>query len=97
MTRSRLVLILSIAALIAAFFAFGLQRYFSLEFIKAQQASIEGWYRSHPWQTALLYFLVYVAVTGLSLPGATILTLIGGAVFDPPSAHPILVLGSGSV
>jgi len=74
-------LILSIAALIAAFFAFGLQRYFSLEFIKAQQAGIEAWYRSHPWQTALLYFLVYIAVTGLSLPGATILTLIGGAVF----------------
>src|SRR6185503_13736781 len=44
-------------------------------------AVIDGWYRSHPLQTVLLYFAAYVAVTGLSLPGATLLTLAGGAVF----------------
>ena len=32
-------------------------------------------------QTALIYFAVYVAVTGLSLPGAALLTLAGGAIF----------------
>ncbi len=56
-------------------------RYFSLDYFKSQQAAIDTWYQAHPWQTALIYFLVYVAVTGLSLPGAALLTLAGGAIF----------------
>lgn len=39
------------------------------------------WIRLHPAPAALLFAIVYVAVTGLSLPGATILTLIGGSLF----------------
>ena len=34
-----------------------------------------------PGRAALLYFLAYVAVTGLSLPGAAAMTLAGGAIF----------------
>jgi uncharacterized membrane protein YdjX (TVP38/TMEM64 family)/thioredoxin reductase len=70
-----------IAVLVGAFFAFGGQRYLSLEQLRAQQDAAQGYFVSHPWRTALGYFLVYVAVTGLSLPGAAVLTLFGGAVF----------------
>ena len=42
---------------------------------------LQVWYQSHPWQTALAYFGAYIAVTGLSIPGATVLTLVGGAIF----------------
>jgi len=66
---------------IAAFFAAGGHRYVTFESLKAQQAALDDWYRAHPWQTVLAYFAVYVAVTGLSLPGATLMTLAGGAVF----------------
>lgn len=38
-------------------------------------------YLDNPWLTAGLYFAVYVAVTALSIPGAALMTLIGGAVF----------------
>ncbi|HTS51648.1 MAG TPA: TVP38/TMEM64 family protein, partial [Burkholderiales bacterium] len=81
MTRSRLLLAVLLVALIAAYLAFDLGRYLNLEYFKSQQADIEAWYRAHPGQTALAYFVIYVAVTGLSLPGAAILTLAGGAIF----------------
>jgi pyruvate/2-oxoglutarate dehydrogenase complex dihydrolipoamide dehydrogenase (E3) component/uncharacterized membrane protein YdjX (TVP38/TMEM64 family) len=80
-SRSRLALALVIVALVAAFFAAGGQRYLNFETIKAQQGAVLNYYASHAWQTALGFFLVYVAVTGLSLPGATLMTLIAGAIF----------------
>jgi len=81
MKRGRLALVVVIAALIAAFFAFGLNRYFTLEFFKAQQAAIDSYVQAHPLLSAAVYFAIYVAVTGLSLPGAAVMTLAGGAIF----------------
>jgi pyruvate/2-oxoglutarate dehydrogenase complex dihydrolipoamide dehydrogenase (E3) component/uncharacterized membrane protein YdjX (TVP38/TMEM64 family) len=80
-SRSRLLVLAVIAVLVAAFFALGGHRYLTLEQLRAHQAGVQQYYASHPWQAALGYFLVYVTVTGLSLPGATVLTLFGGAVF----------------
>jgi len=77
----RLALFALIAAAVAAFFAFDLHRYFTLDFFKAQQAAIDAYYRAHPIQTAAIYFAIYVVVTGLSLPGAAVMTLAGGAIF----------------
>src|SRR5262245_14011859 len=81
MTKKRIVLLAVIAALVAAFFAFDLEHYFSLEYFKHQQATINAYFQSHPVRTAAIYFAIYVAVTGLSLPGAAIMTLVGGAIF----------------
>src|SRR5262245_65239250 len=81
MSKGRLVVLIAIAALIAAFFVFDLKSYFSLEYFKQQQAAIEAYFQAHPLQTAAIYFAVYIAVTGLSLPGAAIMTLAGGAIF----------------
>ena len=81
MNSSRLTLLVVISALIAAFFVFDLQSHLTLDALKAQQDAI-GTYRSnHPVMAVAVYALVYIAVTGLSLPGAAILTLAGGAVF----------------
>jgi pyruvate/2-oxoglutarate dehydrogenase complex dihydrolipoamide dehydrogenase (E3) component/uncharacterized membrane protein YdjX (TVP38/TMEM64 family) len=80
MSKSRLALFLALAALIVAFFALDLQRYFTLEYFKAQQAAIDAYFQARPLTTAAVFFAVYVAVTGLSLPGATIMTLVGGAI-----------------
>ena len=81
MTRARLLLLIAIAAAIVPFFVFDLGQYFSLAYFKSKQAEIIAFYHAHPWQTALVFFAVYVAVTGLSLPGATIMTLVAGAIF----------------
>ena len=81
MNARKFLLILALAALIGAFFVFDLGRFFSLDAIKSQQAVIEAYRSAQPALTAGVFFLVYVAVTGLSLPGAAIMTLAGGAVF----------------
>ena len=81
MKPGRIALLALVAALVAAYFAFDLGRFLSLEYFKSQQAAFEAFYGDHPVQTAAAYFAIYVAVTGLSLPGAAILTLAGGAIF----------------
>jgi pyruvate/2-oxoglutarate dehydrogenase complex dihydrolipoamide dehydrogenase (E3) component/uncharacterized membrane protein YdjX (TVP38/TMEM64 family) len=81
MGKGRLIVLIAIAALIAAFFYFDLKSLFSLDYFKAQQATIDTYFQAHPLQTAAIYFAIYVAVTGLSLPGAAIMTLVGGAIF----------------
>src|SRR5262245_62935572 len=81
MNKKRLLLVAVLVVLIAAFFAFGLHRYFSLELFKAQQAAITEFVAQRPVVSGLVFFLIYVAGTGLSLPGAAVLTLIAGAVF----------------
>jgi pyruvate/2-oxoglutarate dehydrogenase complex dihydrolipoamide dehydrogenase (E3) component/uncharacterized membrane protein YdjX (TVP38/TMEM64 family) len=81
MTRARALLLLALAVLATAFFFFDLGRYFSLDWFRAQRSAIDAYYAAQPLQTALIYFAVYVLVTALSLPGAAIMTLAGGAIF----------------
>jgi pyruvate/2-oxoglutarate dehydrogenase complex dihydrolipoamide dehydrogenase (E3) component/uncharacterized membrane protein YdjX (TVP38/TMEM64 family) len=81
MNRNKLVLLALLAAAVLAFFAFDLGRFLSLEYLKSQQAALDAYYAAHRGRTIALYALVYVAVTALSLPGAAILTLAGGALF----------------
>jgi pyruvate/2-oxoglutarate dehydrogenase complex dihydrolipoamide dehydrogenase (E3) component/uncharacterized membrane protein YdjX (TVP38/TMEM64 family) len=80
-SRARLLVLAAVALGVIGFFAAGGHRYLTFDNVKAQQAAISGWYASHPWQTALAYFALYVVVTGLSLPGAALMTLAGGAIF----------------
>src|SRR5258706_241091 len=49
--------------------------------IEAAGARIDAYYAAHPGETVAIFFAVYVVVTGLSLPGAAILTLVAGALF----------------
>src|SRR5690349_12580346 len=87
MTRLRIVLLLLLVVLAAVFFAFDLGRFFTLDALKAERASFAAYHDAHPLLAAAAYFALYVVVTGLSLPGATVLTLAGGAIFG-------LVLGT---
>lgn len=80
-SHKKTVVLLVLAAAIIAFFLLGLGDYLTLGYLKSQRAAVDGYFGTHPWQTAGIYFLIYVAVTGLSLPGAAIMTLAGGAVF----------------
>jgi len=81
MSKGRLAVLVVIAALIAAFFVFDLKQHFTLDAFKAQRAVIDAYFGEHPLRTAAIYFVIYVAVTGLSLPGAAIMTIVGGAIF----------------
>lgn len=81
MNRKKIVIFALIALAIVAYFQLGLGQYLNLDALKAQQAALGDYQRQHPWQVAGLYFVAYVAVTALSLPGALPMTLAGGAIF----------------
>jgi pyruvate/2-oxoglutarate dehydrogenase complex dihydrolipoamide dehydrogenase (E3) component/uncharacterized membrane protein YdjX (TVP38/TMEM64 family) len=81
MTRARLALLLVIVAAVVAFFALGGHEYFTLGNLQALVARAQAYFRSHPAETVAGYFLLYVLITSLSLPGAVPMTLVGGAIF----------------
>lgn len=81
MKIGRVLVLVAICALVGAFFAFDLDQFFSLDYFRSQQGAITDYYDANPWRAAFLFFVIYVAVTGLSLPGAAIMTLAVGAVF----------------
>lgn len=81
MNRTRLLLALVMGSLIGTFFALDLGRYLSLDTLQAQQAAVAQWVDSHFVSASLLFVLIYVLSTALSLPGASLLTLGGSAVF----------------
>ena len=81
MNSRKLFIAVLLLAGIAAFFALDLGRYFSLAFLKESQASFQALYAQKPVTVAVVFFAVYVAVAALSLPGAAIMTLAGGAAF----------------
>jgi len=79
-TQKKLIVLVTLAVLAGLFFLFDLQRYFSFAFLKQQQQSFDAFYQGHQGLTILLYMLIYIVVTALSLPGATVMTLAGGAM-----------------
>ncbi|MEL3922904.1 FAD-dependent oxidoreductase [Aeromonas enteropelogenes] len=81
MTRARLLLLLVMGCLIGAFFAFDLGHYLSLSELQARQESLALWVDRHFVTASLLFLVIYVLSTALSLPGASLLTLAGSAVF----------------
>ena len=81
MIARKLAIVVIIALALAAFFALDLGQYLSLAALKARQAEFAAFREANPWLAGGAYFVVYVLVTALSLPGAALLTLAGGAVF----------------
>lgn len=73
-----------IAAIILAIIVFrslDLGRYLSLDYLKSSQESFQALYQTHRLAVVAAYMGIYIAVTALSLPGAAVLTLAGGALF----------------
>ena len=77
----KIILVLVLALLMAGFFIFDLHQFLTLDGIKGSLDQIESWRAEAPLVTAGIYFGIYIAVTALSLPGAAIMTLVGGALF----------------
>jgi uncharacterized membrane protein YdjX (TVP38/TMEM64 family) len=77
----RLALLALVIALVAGYFLFDLGRYFDLAFLKQVHGSAVALVNERPVLSSVGFFLAYVLVTALSLPGAAVMTLAGGAVF----------------
>lgn len=81
MDKQKFILLGSLCLALIGFFYFDLHHLLTLEAIKAKQQLIETWVTEQPILASVGYFVFYVLVTALSLPGAAVMTLAGGAVF----------------
>lgn len=81
MNTKKFLAVAALASAIVLFCAFDLHQYLSLDALRQCQAQLSALHAQSPWTVALGFFVVYVAATALSFPGATILTLAGGAIF----------------
>lgn len=77
----KIVIVLIIIGLVAAFKIFNLGDYLSLSYIKESQQNFQELYANNSLVVMAVYILIYIIVTALSLPGAAVMTLAGGAVF----------------
>ena len=77
----RKILFLIILLAIGSFFYFDAGQYLSLDFFNSQKQAITQYQQEQPLFVALMYFVIYVVVTAFSLPGAAVMTLVGGALF----------------
>ncbi len=77
----KLVIVAAVIGVLVAFWSFNLGQYFTLSYLKGSAGRFRALYAEHRVLVILIYFVVYVATTSLSLPGAVVLTLAGGALF----------------
>lgn len=80
-TTSKLALILAICAVLVGYEWLGLGKFLSFESLKDNQIQLSALYQERPFFVGGLFILIYILVTAVSLPGATILTLAGGWIF----------------
>ena len=79
--KIKIGLLIVILLAIIAFFFYDIQQYTTLDYIKAKQQNIIEYYKQNFFFVLVLFIFLYVLVTALSLPVATFLTLVGGALF----------------
>lgn len=77
----RLLLVAALIAIAFGLYQSGLLAELNFASLKARQAELSGWVADNFVLALAAYFVLYVAITALSLPGAAIMTLGAGAVF----------------
>ena len=77
----KIIIVVVLLLAVVAFRVFDLGQYFTLSYLKASQERFALLYAQHRLMVILGYAVIYVLATSLSLPGAAVLTLAGGALF----------------
>jgi dihydrolipoamide dehydrogenase len=81
MSVKKLLVGLVIAAIVVLWFSFDLGQWLTLENAKAQQAALNDYIIENATTASLVFFVGYVVMTALSLPGAAVASLLGAALF----------------
>jgi len=81
MPIKKIILVSGLLLLFAAFYGLEFDQYIELNVLKQKSAELIAYYETNPWQASGWFFLVYVISSAVSIPGASILTLAGGAIF----------------
>ena len=90
----KIITVVVIACGIGLFFYLDLGRFLSLEALKANRDQLLAFTDANYSAAVILFILLYIAVTGLSLPGAVILTLAGGFLFGSVPATLYVNIGA---
>jgi pyruvate/2-oxoglutarate dehydrogenase complex dihydrolipoamide dehydrogenase (E3) component/uncharacterized membrane protein YdjX (TVP38/TMEM64 family) len=81
MNKARLIVVLLLLCAATLYWALDLGQYLTLAYVQSQLEQIRQYSREHLWLSSAIYFLAYVAMAAMSVPGAAVMTLLGGAVF----------------
>ncbi len=90
----RIAPIALIAVALGLFFAFGLNRYFTLETLRENRDALRMWVDASPGLAIGLFVLAYAAAVAISFPGASILTVFGGFLFGLWPGVPAVVIAA---
>lgn len=80
--KKNLLLLIGLTAA-GLFFYLDLDRFLTLESLKANRQLLLQYYVEHGLLMVAAFMAIYIIQTGLALPGATVLSLAAGAVFGP--------------
>lgn len=86
LTVAKVLPLVVLVAVIAAFFGFGLNQYLSFEALRDHREELLGLYEANKIMTIGCFMLIYALVVALSVPGATWMTLAGGFIFGTVQA-----------
>ena len=81
-TIMRYASLVMLACVCFLFFYFDLYEYLSLSKLKSYQAAAESWTNAHYELAVSLYIIIFTLLIACAIPCATVLTLVGGFLFD---------------
>jgi pyruvate/2-oxoglutarate dehydrogenase complex dihydrolipoamide dehydrogenase (E3) component/uncharacterized membrane protein YdjX (TVP38/TMEM64 family) len=92
--KHRWWILIVLGLLAGLFFIFDLHRFFSLDSLKASHDALQQAFQQDPWYIIGIYSLIYIVMAALSLPGATVMTLAGGAMFGLWVGVPVVLISA---
>jgi pyruvate/2-oxoglutarate dehydrogenase complex dihydrolipoamide dehydrogenase (E3) component/uncharacterized membrane protein YdjX (TVP38/TMEM64 family) len=81
LSRKQIAVVIVVVVAISVWFSLDLGTYLQLDVVQQRIEELRAWYAENPRLAGAIYFCIYVAVTALSIPGAGVMTLAGGALF----------------
>ncbi len=92
--KNRWWILALLSLLIGLFFIFDLGRFFNLEALKESHNDLRQVYQAQPFLVLGIYSLTYIVMAALSLPGAAVMTLAGGAMFGLWVGVPVVIVSA---
>ncbi len=92
--KNRAWIIALIILLIGPFFAFDLGHFLSLETLKSSRDSLQQAYQAQPLLVIAVFSTAYIVITALTLPGAAVMSLAGGAIFGLWVGVPVVLVSA---
>ena len=80
--KAKALTVLGIVLFFVLFFYFDLASYIDINYVLREKKKLFSLYQNFPALFILAYFFIYVVCAALSVPGAAVLTLIAGFIFD---------------